>query len=104
MTYKPGIGGKLKAILQKVCKKDRKQWNRIKRKMKEIAENPHHYKPLSNKLKNRWRVQIGSYVLVFKIYEEGKVVKFIDYDPLRVTRVDIASDSEAYHDNIYTKF
>ena len=80
MTCKLRIGRKLKAILQKIYKKDRKQWNRIKAKMKEIVENPHHYKPLSNKLKNRWRVQIGSYVLVFKIYEQEEVVEFIDYD------------------------
>ncbi|ODS34856.1 hypothetical protein BEH94_09900 [Candidatus Altiarchaeales archaeon WOR_SM1_SCG] len=88
MTYKPGIGRKLKVVLRKVYKKDRKQWNGIKGKMDEIVENPHHYKPLSNKLKNRRRVQIGSYVLVFKIYEQEKVVKFIDYD---------------HHDNIYKK-
>jgi len=84
--YRPVIKPSLEKKLFKIKKKNPEQARWIRNKIAQIIENPHHYKPLSNKLKNRWRVHFGSYVLVFKIYEQEKVVKFIDYD---------------HHDNIY---
>jgi len=41
-----------------------------------LAENPHHYKPLRNVLKNKRRVHIGNFVLIFEILEEDKIVVF----------------------------
>lgn len=49
---------------------------RLQSKIEEIVENPTHYKPLRNVLKNRRRTHIGSYVLIFEIQEERKVVVF----------------------------
>ena len=76
----PVIKPSLEKKLFKIKKKNPKQAIRIRNKIAEIIENPYHYKPLSSKLKNRWRVHFGSYVLTFKVYEEEKVVKFIDYE------------------------
>jgi YafQ family addiction module toxin component len=49
---------------------------RLTKKMLEILEDPTHYKPLRNVLKNRRRTHIGSYVLIFEIQEEKKEILF----------------------------
>ncbi len=49
---------------------------RLKKKMVEILENPHHSKPLRNVLKNKRRVHIASFVLIFEIIEAEKKVVF----------------------------
>jgi YafQ family addiction module toxin component len=58
-------------------------------KVKEIIENPRHYKPLRYDLKGLRRVHLEkSFVLVFEIDEEEKMVRFLDLD---------------HHDEIYRK-
>ncbi len=52
---------------------------RLANKIEEILENPHHYKPLHNELKNKRRTHIGSFVLVFKVLEKEKVVCFTSF-------------------------
>ncbi|MBF0550057.1 MAG: type II toxin-antitoxin system RelE/ParE family toxin [Deltaproteobacteria bacterium] len=49
---------------------------RLRRKINEILEGPYHYKTLRNVLKNRCRVHIGSFVLIFRVVEEEKLVVF----------------------------
>ncbi|MBF0377967.1 MAG: type II toxin-antitoxin system RelE/ParE family toxin [Desulfamplus sp.] len=60
----------------KEIKSDFELQKRLTKKIDEIAENPHHYKPLRNILKNKRRVHIGSFVLIFEILEEEKIVVF----------------------------
>jgi len=61
-------------ILLKLSKKDKLMSTYISKKIKEIIENPYRFKPLKKPLQNFWRVHIGSYVLVYSIYEKKKVV------------------------------
>jgi YafQ family addiction module toxin component len=49
---------------------------RLGNKIEEIIENPNHYKPLRNVLKNRRRAHIGNYVLIFEINERDKAIIF----------------------------
>ncbi|MBF0549144.1 MAG: type II toxin-antitoxin system RelE/ParE family toxin [Deltaproteobacteria bacterium] len=49
---------------------------RLKKKMKEILTNPYHYKTLRNVFKNKRRVHIGSFVLVFEIIEAESMIRF----------------------------
>jgi len=64
--YKPGIESNLKIKLGKLFKKDRKRYEIVMKKMEEILQNPHHYKPLSHDIKHLHRVNIdSSFVLVF---------------------------------------
>ncbi|MBF0508148.1 MAG: type II toxin-antitoxin system RelE/ParE family toxin [Deltaproteobacteria bacterium] len=49
---------------------------RLKDKIDEILENPHHYKPLRNVLKNRRRAHLGSFVLIFEIDETKNKITF----------------------------
>ena len=49
---------------------------RVIKKIVEILENPSKYKNLRNVLKNRQRVHVGSFVLIFEVNEADKVVIF----------------------------
>jgi len=79
---------KIDLIFKKLAKKDPEQLKAIAKKLKEIAENPDRFKPLSNIMKGFKRVHFGHYVLVFSIDEKSKKVILEDYD---------------HHDNIYRK-
>ena len=87
--YKISIENNLKRILRKLYKKDKKRYEITMKKINEVVTMPHHYKPLSHDMKSIRRVHIaGSFVLVFKIVEADKIVKFLDLD---------------HHDKIYKK-
>ena len=49
---------------------------RLKKKINEIVKNPSRYKPLRNVLKNKRRVHIGSFVLIFEVIEAEKLIIF----------------------------
>jgi mRNA interferase RelE/StbE len=87
VAYRPDYSA-IESKLRKLKKKDRVQFEAVRKKMDQILENPDVYKPLGNILKGRFRVHIGSFVLLFVIHEEEKIVEFVDYD---------------HHDKIYRK-
>lgn len=87
MTYALDIPKHLDKIFLKLSKKDKKQLEIINKKVREILQNPHHYKPLRGDMHGALRVHIHkSFVLTYEIDEKNKVVKLLDYD---------------HHDNIY---
>ncbi len=68
----------LQRTLNKLSKKDKKTYEVVINKIKEILENPQHYKPLKYDLAGEKRVHImKSFVLKFEIDEQNKVVTFI---------------------------
>jgi len=72
---------KWKAQLLKLAKKNRKQLEIIQKKIKEILENPQHYKPLRGDMHGARRVHIDkSFVLTFEIDETNNRVRLLDYD------------------------
>lgn len=75
-------------IVKNLRKKDSVLYDRLKKKMVETADNPYLGKPLRNILKNRWRIHIDSFVLVYRIYEAKNEIRFLDFD---------------HHDKIYKK-
>ncbi len=60
----------------KALKKHRELVLRVGKKVEEVLRNPYLYKPLRNILKNKRRTHIGSYVLIFEVNEEDKIVYF----------------------------
>ncbi|MBU0627955.1 MAG: type II toxin-antitoxin system mRNA interferase toxin, RelE/StbE family [Nanoarchaeota archaeon] len=87
MAYALDISEHLDKIFFKLSKKDKKQLEIINKKVNEILENPHRYKPLKGDMHGAFRVHIDkSFVLMFEIDEKDKVVRLLDYD---------------HHDNIY---
>jgi len=79
VAYKVDIS-QIEIKLKKLKKKDRRQFEAVFKKINQIVEKPHAYKPLGNILKGRFRVHIGHFVLLFVIDNTEKVVEFIDYD------------------------
>ncbi len=79
----------LKEILKDLNKNNTQRYEKIMKKIDQIIQFPQHYKPLRYDLKGIRRVHIdSSFVLVFRIIEETKTVRFLDFD---------------HHDKIYDK-
>ena len=74
--------------LKKLRKNDPQMYERVKKKMVEILDNPEHFKPLSKVLKKYRRAHVGAFVIAFRIIENEKKVKFVAYD---------------HHDKIYKR-
>ena len=68
-------------IFFKLAKKDPKQLEIIEKKINEIVQDPSHYKNLRKPLQHLKRVRVGkSFVLVFSVDENKKLVIFEDYE------------------------
>ncbi len=87
MTYLLAIKPELDKIFAKMVKKNNKQYEIIMKKVREILENPQHYKNLRVPLQMWKRVHIDKhFVLAFSVDENTKTVTLEDFD---------------HHDNIY---
>lgn len=74
-------------IFSKLAKKNPKQMRIMDKKIKQILENPHHFKPLRAPMQHLRRVHIDkSFVLTYSVDEDKEVVIIEDYD---------------HHDNVY---
>lgn len=74
--------------MKKLRKQDPQLYERVKKKMQEVLENPQHHKPLSHVLKHYRRAHVGHFVIAFRIIEDQKMVRFVAFD---------------HHDNIYER-
>lgn len=76
LEIKPDLDKKL----EKIYKKNRKQYGIIMKKAKEIIENPQHYKNLRAPLNFLKEVHIDKhFVLTFSVDEDAKTVMLEDY-------------------------
>ena len=81
MAYSLEVAAVLNRTLEKLAKKDKVAFQAIHKKVNEILENPYHYKPLRAPMQDKRRVHIaGSFVLIFKIDEERKVVQLLEFE------------------------
>ncbi len=78
MSYRYEFSKEFERSMRKLKKKDRKMFLQIKKKLRDIIENPEHYKPLRNSLAGYRRIHFGSFVLVYKI--DRDIVKIISLD------------------------
>ncbi len=79
--YSLEISAHLDRHFRKLAKKDIIQHTAIEKKVLQILENPHRFKPLCAPMQNLRRVHVmGSFVLVFSIDESKKTVVLEDYD------------------------
>lgn len=74
-------------ILKKIKKRNKTLFERIENQIIKILRMPNIGKPLRHTLRNRRRVHIGSFVLVYE-FHLGEI-RFIEFD---------------HHDKIYKKF
>lgn len=86
MTYELEIPEKLKKVFEKLKKKDKVRAEILKRRIKEILENPFIGKPLIGSMAGIRRIHVRPFVLSYEILENENIVKLLDYD---------------HHDNVY---
>ncbi len=85
--YLLAIKEQLDRKFQKIQKKDKDMIRIITRKVQDILIDPYRFKPLKKPLQNKRRLHIGgSFVLIYEINEEEKIVTLLDFD---------------HHDNVY---
>jgi YafQ family addiction module toxin component len=73
LKYNYEVSRQLERELDKLRRKNNKQFEIILKKMSEILDNPQHYKPLHHDMKGLRRVHIDkSFVLIFEIVETKK--------------------------------
>jgi mRNA interferase RelE/StbE len=80
MTYQVIADPPVQKRLRKIFKKDRKTYDQLKKKLVELGQNPDIGNPLRNVLKNRRRLQIGSFVLVYKVDTENEIITLLEFD------------------------
>ncbi len=81
MTYQLQISDELDKKFVKLTKKNKKQFEIIQKKVQQILENPHHFKPLRGDLHGARRVHIDkSFVLTYEILEKQRLIRLLDYD------------------------
>ena len=80
MSYRLEIPERLDRIFSKLSKKDRFQFERISKRIKQILENPHIGKPLRSRLAGIRRVHVRPFVLTYEILESEGIVRLLDYD------------------------
>jgi len=69
-------------ILKKLSKKDKQLYERVLKKIEEIINDAdvEHYKNLRYGLKDKKRVHVGHFVLIFSFVQEENKIKFLDFD------------------------
>lgn len=86
-VYELEIKEHVKAIFDKLEKRDMIQIIIVRKKLKQILENPYRFKPLGASMQGLRRVHIyKSFVLTYSINESKKIMTIEDY---------------AHHDDVY---
>ncbi len=68
-------------LQSKNAKRDPKKMRTIEKKIKQICENPLHFKPLRAPMQHLRRVHVDkSFVLTYSVNEKNKIVIIEDYD------------------------
>ena len=65
--------------LQKLKRKDKVLFERLVKKLKELRNNPEHYKPLRNVLKGNRAAHLDPFVVVFEIQENMIIVHYVKH-------------------------
>jgi YafQ family addiction module toxin component len=81
MSYSLDIPEKLDKVFGKLAKRDLNQLEMIRKKINQIIDEPHRFKPLRGDMKGARRVHVDkSFVLVYEIDEENHVVRLLEYE------------------------
>jgi YafQ family addiction module toxin component len=75
-------------IFRKLARRNPNQMRAIGKKIEEILEDPHRFKPMHFPLAGMRRVHFGNFVLLFSVDEERRTVVIEDYE---------------HHDRVYRK-
>ena len=65
--------------LIKLKSKDKILFERLTKKLKEIRNNPEHYKPLRNILKGMRRAHLDPFIIIFEIEDDLIIVHYVKH-------------------------
>ncbi|MFH1520854.1 MAG: type II toxin-antitoxin system RelE/ParE family toxin [Candidatus Micrarchaeota archaeon] len=66
--------------IKKYCKKNKVLENALRKKIVQILDDPHRFKPLKAPLQNKRRVHIlNCFVLIYDVVEETKSVRLLKF-------------------------
>ena len=74
------IENELEKKMIKLKKKDKILYTALYKKVLQLMENPYLGKPLRNVLKNKRRVHIGPFVLIYEINEKEKEIVLLKFE------------------------
>ena len=80
MTYNVIAHPRVQKEFKKLYRKDKVRYAHLKKRLKILAENPEVGKPLRNVLKGKWRVHIGSSVLIYEINKKNNRIVLLDFE------------------------
>jgi len=80
MTFKVIAHPRVQKELKKLLKKDKVRFDHIKKRLEILSKNPEIGKPLRNILKGKWRIHIGSFVLIYEIDNENYSIILLDFE------------------------
>ncbi len=78
--YALEIRESLDKTFEKLSKKDKTSFEYLNKKIKEILENPYHFKPLRKPMQNFRRAHVGNFVLIYSVDENRKTVILEKYE------------------------
>jgi YafQ family addiction module toxin component len=67
-------------IFKRLQRKDTVQFRALSKKVNEILEHPHQFKPLRAPMQHMRRVHVGSFVLIYDVDEARRVVTVRRYE------------------------
>jgi len=79
MDYKLRFTPFFEKQLSKLKKKDKVLFERLARKLKEIRQNPEHYKPLGNVLRGCRRAHLDPFVVIFEVEGDVLTVHYVKH-------------------------
>ena len=79
MEYKIRFTPFFEKQLKKLKRKDKNLFDRLRKKLKEIRQNPEHYKPLRNLLKGNRRAHLDPFIIIFDVKEDLITVHYVKH-------------------------
>ena len=80
MAYSLEFSERCRKEMKKLCAKNSNLEEALRKKIAQILEMPHHFKPLRKPLQNKRRVHVlNCFVLIYEISEETKTVRLLRF-------------------------
>lgn len=80
MTYEVTMHPAVRALLTKLYQNNRPDYEYIKKRLLLLAYKPDMGQPLQDELKGKWRIHIGSYVLVYMIDRLRNILTLLTFE------------------------
>ena len=77
--YSLEIDDAVDKTFRKLAEKDKKQLEAVYKKIEQILNNPAQFRPLRHPLEGLRRVHVGSFVIIYEVFEDAQIVRILKY-------------------------